>query len=86
MHRQSILSLIDQYAARFDQEVETCRRLREFVVANEDCFKRELQIGHVTGSAWIVNKARDAALLTHHKKLNIWVQLGGHADGDANIQ
>ncbi len=56
------------------------------MTANEDCFKPELQIGHVTGSAWIVNKARDVALLTHHKKLNIWVQLGGHADGDSNIQ
>jgi 8-oxo-dGTP pyrophosphatase MutT (NUDIX family) len=23
--------------------------------------------------------------LTHHKKLNIWVQLGGHADGDPDV-
>ena len=23
-----------------------------------------------------------AALLTHHRKLDLWVQLGGHADGE----
>ena len=24
-------------------------------------------------------------LLTHHRKLDIWVQLGGHADGEADV-
>ena len=23
--------------------------------------------------------------MTHHKKLNMWLQLGGHADGDKNL-
>ena len=86
VHRDTILNLIDRYSARYPDEQETSERLRAFVVANEDCFKRELEIGHVTGSAWILNAKADAALLTHHRKLNIWVQLGGHADGDANIQ
>ncbi|WP_416670844.1 NUDIX hydrolase [Egbenema bharatensis] len=34
--------------------------------------------GHITASAWIV--AADAVLLTHHRKLNQWFQLGGHCD------
>lgn len=25
-------------------------------------------------------------LLTHHKKLNKWLQLGGHADGDGDVR
>lgn len=86
MSRDSILELIHRYAVRYPKEQQTSARLREFVEANKDCFKRELEIGHVTGSAWIINKSGDAALLTHHRKLNIWVQLGGHADGDSNIQ
>jgi len=56
-----------------------------FLTDHDDCFKRELQVGHVTGSAWLVNRAGTHILLTHHKKLNIWVQLGGHADGDSNL-
>ena len=60
-------------------------RISSFVEANTDCFSRELAIGHITGSAWILDSTGTRALLTHHKKLNIWVQLGGHADGDADV-
>ena len=60
-------------------------RLRGFVEAHADCFERSLQIGHITGSAWVVDRQRAHALLTHHRKLNKWLQLGGHADGDPDI-
>jgi 8-oxo-dGTP pyrophosphatase MutT (NUDIX family) len=58
------------------------RRTKDFVSANPACFDRTLSIGHVTGSAWIVSADRRHALLTHHRKLDMWVQLGGHSDGD----
>lgn len=41
--------------------------------------------GHLTASALVVNHERTHALLTHHKKLGRWLQLGGHCDGDANL-
>lgn len=56
----------------------------DFVEANENCFDRELQQGHITGSAWLVDKTLDNVFFTHHKKLNRWLQPGGHSDGDAN--
>lgn len=86
MHRQPILALFDRYLKRYPDEQPTLERIKGFVIAHEDCFKRELEVGHITGSAWIVSECGDQALLTHHKKLNIWVQLGGHADGDADVQ
>lgn len=86
MHRKPILSLFDQYQARFPNEAETVNQIRSFVEQHENCFDRELLVGHITGSAWIVDSTATKALLTHHKKLNIWVQLGGHADGDSNVQ
>ena len=61
-------------------------RISSFVDANTDCFSRELPIGHITGSAWILDSTGTRALVTHHKKLNIWVQLGGHADGDPDVE
>jgi 8-oxo-dGTP pyrophosphatase MutT (NUDIX family) len=42
--------------------------------------------GHITGSAWIVDETHQFVLLTHHVKLNRWLQPGGHADGDENIE
>lgn len=61
------------------------RRLHDFVSAHEDCFERTLSIGHVTGSAFVLDHERRHVLLTHHGKLDKWLQLGGHADGDSNV-
>jgi hypothetical protein len=41
--------------------------------------------GHLTASALVVDGARERVLLTHHKKLQRWLQLGGHCDGEANL-
>lgn len=41
--------------------------------------------GHFTASALVVNDALDQILLLHHTKLEIWVQPGGHVDGNANL-
>ena len=59
--------------------------LVRFVETEQSCFDRTLQIGHVTGSAWIVDRSHTKALLTHHLKLDRWLQLGGHADGDPDV-
>ena len=56
-----------------------------FVEAYTDCLLRTCLPGHVTGSAWIVSPDRRRTLLTHHHKLAKWLQLGGHADGDADL-
>ena len=56
-----------------------------FVENHADCLLRSQLSGHVTGSAWIVDASRTRTLLTHHRKLDKWLQLGGHADGDPNI-
>lgn len=60
-------------------------RFLAFVTAQPRCFERSLEIGHVTGSAWIVDAAGGRVLLTHHAKLDIWVQPGGHCDGDGDV-
>lgn len=81
LHRQNILSLIQSYGLKFPNEQQTLQRLYRFVSCNPQCFERELLVGHITGSAWIVDKGYEKTLLTHHKKLDKWLQPGGHADG-----
>jgi 8-oxo-dGTP pyrophosphatase MutT (NUDIX family) len=67
-----------------EEEFGTYRKLIEFISTHPRCFERD-NIGHITGSVWLVNHAMNEVLLTHHKKLGIWIQLGGHADGDPDI-
>ena len=84
MHRQFLLDKLAQHTPHDADEHEMLQRIVTFVNEYEDCFKRELTVGHITGSAWILNKERSHVLLTHHKKLNRWLQLGGHSDGESN--
>lgn len=48
-------------------------------------FMRERLAGHFTASAWLVDRTGRRVLLTHHRKLDMWLQLGGHADGDRDL-
>jgi 8-oxo-dGTP pyrophosphatase MutT (NUDIX family) len=50
-----------------------------------DAHLRTCPAGHLTASALVVDADRARGLLTHHKKLGRWLQLGGHCDGDANL-
>lgn len=50
-----------------------------------DCFLRSNLEGHFTGSAWLVSADGNRVLMTHHRKLDRWLQLGGHADGDSDL-
>jgi len=85
MHRTPLLDRIDRYALRHPGEAETVARFRDFVARNPRCFERSLREGHITGSAWIVDRPGERVLLTHHRKLNRWLQPGGHADGDPDV-
>ena len=82
MHRSKLIALLTDYGHRHPEEQETVDRFLAFVQANERCFERDLWMGHVTGSAWLVNSAGSHVLLTHHRKLGRWLQLGGHSDGN----
>ncbi|MBB5350600.1 8-oxo-dGTP pyrophosphatase MutT (NUDIX family) [Haloferula luteola] len=85
MHRQPLLDALETYFSRHPAEAETVGPFRQFVEAEPDCFERHLSKGHVTGSAWILSSDQQRVLLTHHRKLNRWLQLGGHADGDPDV-
>ncbi|MGW2302595.1 NUDIX hydrolase [Streptomyces sp. NPDC001809] len=43
--------------------------------------------GHLTASALVVDPSRGRVLLTLHKKLGLWLQMGGHCEeGDATLE
>lgn len=60
-------------------------RMLAFCDENDDALLRTCVPGHLTASALIVDAAGERALLTHHRKLEKWLQLGGHCDGEANL-
>lgn len=85
MHRLPLLRQLKNYRPVDAHEQEMYTRLVYFVESEPLCFERSLAQGHVTGSSWIVDRARTHVLLTHHRKLDRWLQLGGHAEGEADV-
>jgi 8-oxo-dGTP pyrophosphatase MutT (NUDIX family) len=87
MHRRAVLKLLRAHAARVSDPHEAAMTAETlcFVETEPDCLLRSCAPGHLTGSAWIVDSAREHTLLTHHVKLNKWLQLGGHADDDGDL-
>ena len=49
------------------------------------CFQRDSFPAHFTGSAFVVSADGRRGLLHHHRKLDRWLQFGGHCDGEENV-
>ena len=82
--RLPLLELLERCARR-DGSADTAQMFRDFALDHADCLERTCRPGHFTGSAWLVDASGSRVLLTHHRKLGRWLQLGGHADGDADL-
>jgi len=87
MHRNDVLNLLRRHATRALEahEAAMVAEIIRFVEEEADCLLRSCVPGHLTGSAWVVSPERERVLLTHHRKLDKWLQLGGHADGDGDL-
>ena len=79
------LSAFARYASHHSEENSVAELFFAFATKHADAAERSLAIGHLTGSAWLVSRDGARVLLTHHRKLERWLQLGGHADGDVDL-
>ncbi len=84
-YRDAFKAELSAYSTHYTVELSFRDRMLE-LLKYENCFERSLLQGHFTASVWVVNKTRDKALFTHHAKLNRWLQLGGHADGNEDLR
>ncbi|AOR32192.1 NUDIX hydrolase [Streptomyces fodineus] len=54
--------------------------------AHPDGMWKACEAGHVTASALVIDPERGRVLLTLHRKLRMWLQMGGHCEpGDASL-
>jgi 8-oxo-dGTP pyrophosphatase MutT (NUDIX family) len=85
LQRSQLLRLFAQHVQSVPGQAAVAAQFSRFVHAHPMCCERELAVGHLTGSAWLVDRHGERVLLTHHRKLDRWLQLGGHADGEADL-
>ena len=85
MQQIPLISAFGKYMRRWPGEAATARAFLTLLADPANPFVRERLEGHFTGSAWLVSADGLRVLLTHHRKLDRWLQLGGHADGDTDL-
>jgi 8-oxo-dGTP pyrophosphatase MutT (NUDIX family) len=83
--RHNFLELLANYPVSGTPETALRQEFLELVSSSADACMRSRLAGHLTGSAWLVSADGRKALLMHHRKLDRWLQPGGHADGDWDL-
>ena len=77
--------MLKNYNPVYPEELVYKNKMFEFLETCDDCFLRSCSVGHFTASAFLLNKNMTHVCLMHHAKLDKWMQLGGHCDGDHDV-
>ncbi|MEI6714429.1 MAG: NUDIX hydrolase [Verrucomicrobiota bacterium] len=80
---REVLAALD-LSDRLDEQ-ESRTRMIHLLDTTPNCFHRSCFPGHFTGSTLVVSANGQQALLHHHRKLDRWLQFGGHCDGDEDV-
>lgn len=78
--RGALCEALRRHAAADARETRDRDRILAFVNRHERPFDRAIREGHLTGSAITVSADGARVLLLHHRKLDRWLQPGGHGD------
>ncbi len=80
-NRNWLIESLEQYHSGYPAEA-AFRKQFLLLLEHPRAFFRDHLPGHITASSWIIDDSGRFALLTHHAKLDRWLQPGGHADGE----
>ncbi|ASW12463.1 NUDIX domain-containing protein [Lactobacillus delbrueckii subsp. lactis DSM 20072] len=81
----TLLTDLKNYQPFNEQEAADVKEMIYRLETGEELFLRSNLAEHFTASAWVVNPARDKALMAYHRIYDSWAWLGGHADGDQDL-
>lgn len=76
----NIQQILENYLNYYVSEKNELLQLKDFIDNETNIFDSKNQIGHITASGFIYAKDEEKILLLSHKKLNRYLQPGGHAE------
>ncbi|MGW2725431.1 NUDIX hydrolase [Streptomyces sp. NPDC001492] len=70
----------------YEDQEELRQAYLDHLAAHPDGMWKACHAGHVTASALVIDASRERVLLTLHRKLRMWLQMGGHCEpGDPTL-
>lgn len=85
MSREKLALELGGYRSWDGREEAFRQDMHSFLLEEADCFLRTHSERHFTASALVWDQQAKKVLLMHHRKLNRWLQPGGHADGETDL-
>lgn len=83
--RAEVLTQLNRHRPADEKEARDIQRIQVLIAAHPNIFSMSCEVGHITGSAVIIDPGARRALLHFHKRLGRWLQVGGHADYETDI-
>ncbi len=75
-----LVDQLERHVSADAREALDLATIRAFVASREHPFARTHLEAHVTGSALVVSHDGTRVLLVHHRRLDLWLQPGGHGE------
>lgn len=84
---QELIYIYRQYLEIFPVEIARTEPFYEFLMSTtaENLYRRNNFNGHITTSAFIIDRKKQEILLLRHKVLQRWFQPGGHFEQDESL-
>ncbi|WP_405388730.1 NUDIX hydrolase [Streptomyces sp. NBC_01102] len=79
LHDDAVL-VLDGYDERDGDQTELRRTYLDHLAGHPDGMWKACGAGHLTASALVIDPGRGRVLLTLHRKLRMWLQMGGHCE------
>ncbi len=77
-----LLEQLDAYVCEDNAEVASVTLAKQMIMQHPDIWLQSCQEGHITGSGLILDRTTERVLLMYHRKLQLWLQMGGHGEGE----
>ena len=86
--KAEIEELVSRYQLKHPAEMKELEPIIHFLqrTPEDELYDRSNFDGHITSSSFVLDERRTSILFIHHKKLDRWLQPGGHVDdSDENL-
>jgi 8-oxo-dGTP pyrophosphatase MutT (NUDIX family) len=84
--KSELLEELRLYRAADTEEGHHHRAVLDLLSYGAEPFSRAQYVpGHVTGSCFVVDPGTQRVLLHHHRRLERWLQMGGHVESEETV-
>lgn len=83
--RLNILAILDEHQCGDDKETDDLNAMRRMILQHPNILNMNCEVGHLTGSALVVDLNSGKFVLHYHRYLNLWLPFGGHPEFETDM-